>query len=163
MSFMNPITGNKIVPRFTIPTAFGQCLSYADQILWLAHALDGIYDEIGGSYDGLQEQIDANAAAIQQVRADLALAVKKLEDEISHISEGAMLWQVYAGKFGTNVETMRGTANFLADRALTVEELPDEVATVQALAGCGLNCHGLAVYSRWLIDESQDLPPRFAA
>lgn len=162
---INPITGKPVAPRLTVPEIFGTALSYQDQILMLAHwtksTIDGIELASADDMAALKAQITALQALVDANRKEVAAALAKLQDELDKISAGHQIYAVYEGDFEENETCMRETVNFVSIEGILISELNALSMTCATLRDCGLNCHGLAVYGRALIDGIEPVPPRF--
>lgn len=162
---LNPVTRRAFVPRLTVPEVFGTALSYQDQILMLAHwvsdAVDSIETVSAEELANLKASIETLRSLIGRNRAEMVEAIAKLQGEIDKISAGAQIYAVYNGTFEENETCMRDTVAFVSIEGLLISELNDLSMTCATLKDCGLNCHGLAVYGRALIDGIATVPPRF--
>lgn len=162
---LNPVTRRAFVPRLTVPEVFGTALSYQDQILMLAHwvrdAVDSIETVSAEELANLKVSIETLRSLVDRNRAEMVEAIAKLQGEIDKISAGAQIYAVYKGEFEENEIAMRGTVAFVSIEGLLISELNALGMTCETLKDCGLNCHGLAVYGRALIDGIAPVPPRF--
>lgn len=115
-----------------------------------------------GTY--LAESIDRIQAVspedFQAYQQDMRSVIADLRKEIYELSVGTMAWNVQHGRFTPSIQAQRDMFNDLTVHAITVKELNELDMTVESLANCGLNVRGLAVMSRWLIDEF-DIPDEF--
>lgn len=162
---INPVTRRAFVPRLTVPEVFGTALSYQDQILMLAHwvsdAVDSIETVSAEELANIKASIETLMLLVDQNRAETAEAIARLQGEIDKISAGAQIYAVYNGTFEENEACMRDTVTFVSIEGLLISELNDLDMTCDTLKNCGLNCHGVAVYGRAIIDGIATVPPRF--
>lgn len=162
MVFDNPLTGRPIHPRLTVPQAFGDAMSYTDMILTLAHLFNDLSASVDDEHAGLQTGIDTVSQSVQDLAKVLAASVAVLNRRIDELSAGMQVYDVFTGAYEPNQDAMRETARWLAIEGLTIGELNSLIGldSVTALKDCGLNCVGLAVVGRWLL-EKFELPERY--
>lgn len=160
--FLNPITHTPISPKFEVPTAFNEALSYTDQILLLANYTKGFYDALQIVEDNVNSELDNYDAVINGFMAQVKAELDALSNELDKIviSDGHVGWAVYMGAYTNEVDATRGNLMYAAVHALTVEELAATEYTVATLAAGPLNVEGVAYYGRYLVDEGLPLPKR---
>ena len=160
--FLNPITHTPISPKFEVPTAFNEALSYTDQILLLANYTRGFYDALQTVEDSVNSELDNYDATINNFMAQVKAELDAISDELDKIviSDGHVGWAVYEGAYTNEVDATRGNLMYAAVHALTVEELAATDYTVSTLAAGPLNVEGVAYYGRYLVDEGLPLPKR---
>lgn len=168
MPILNPMTGQPIAPRFTVPDIFGGAMSYTDQIqmliAWVEQQVSGLdyvsEDALAEAVATLQAAIAAGDAADAQA---LANAVSYLEGLISGTSEGALIWDLSRGRYGANQDVTRSNALLFDPWACTVEQLNALGLTVDRLSTCGLNCAGLAAVGTHLTEPTvaPNVPARY--
>lgn len=160
--YVNPITGLPIHPRLTVPQAFGDSMSYVDMILHLAACFNELSSSVDTEHTSIETRIDGVADSVTALAATLAASIAVLNRRIDEVSAGAQVYDVFTGAYEPNQDAMRETVRWVCIEGLTIGELNSLVGLddVPALANCGLNCVGLAVVGRWLL-EKFELPERY--
>lgn len=163
MAYTNPITGEQVYPRFTVPESFGDAASYSDQLLILAHGLYELQTSVDGDHSEIYNRIAEVAASVTALAQTVADSVVELERQIDELSVGVQVYDVFTGAYRENQDCMRNTVRWLAVHAITVGELNslDNMDTVTDLANCGLNCIGLAIVGNWLVSQGYEVPERY--
>lgn len=140
------------------PLVYDENLTIAQQIACLYshfHSMDSNFVTVQTFEDflaALDAEQEAQTETLEQYTDDeIARLYAALMAEIDKLVGGQMIWDVTQGARENDIETMRNLFNDLTVHGLTVDELTsvifkDAALTVDALADCGLNVRGLAVW-----------------
>ena len=95
---------------------------------------------------------------LEEAHKELMALREELIELIQQTGEGSLDWNVQRGMYDSSMNAMRDMFNDVTVHALTVAELNAiDSLTVQGLSDSGLNVKGLAVMSRWLVDNNEPL------
>lgn len=163
MGYINPVSGLPITPRLAVPQSFGDAMSYTDQILILAHGLQGIQDTVDTEHTDIYAQIKAVSDSVAALAESMAGALAEVRREIGETAIGTQIYDCFTGSYEENMVGMRDTVYWLAVHAITVGELNslEGMDTVTDLRDCGLSCVGLAVLGQWLLGKGFTIPERY--
>ena len=111
--------------------------------------------------DYAQNVDEAVSTELEQAHIELLNLRKELITLILEIGEGSLDWNVQKGIYDSSVNAMRDMFNDVTVHALYIDEFNALDMTVEELANCGLNVRGLAVMSRWLVDNYEPIYPPY--
>ena len=106
---------------------------------------------------------DTVSKELDEAHRELLALREELIELILQTGEGSLDWDVTRGVYDSSKNAMRNLFNDVTVHALTIEEFNALNMTVEELANCGLNAKGLAVMSRWLVDNTEPLYPPYQA
>ena len=104
---------------------------------------------------------DTVAAELEEAHRELLSLREELIELILQVGEGSLDWDVQKGAYDSSINAMRDMFNDVTVHALYIDEFNALNLTVEDLANCGLNVRGLAVMSRWLVDNTEPLYPPY--
>ena len=145
-----------------IPKLYWDVYSAEQRIKELCMTLDKLinYSElIADNTNALQEEFNSEFAALKKNLHDqLAQLNAELRELIANLEAGQLQWDCQHGAYADTVEAQRDMFNDVTVHALEINDLNALEMDVDALADCGLNVRGVAVYSGILKDECPFVP-----
>ena len=121
--------------------------------------MDYVADEINDYSKNISSEV---AEKLEQAHIELMNLREELITLIMQVGEGSLDWDVQHGRYDSSVNAMRDMFNDVTVHSLTISELNDiSTMTVYDLANSGLNVKGLAVMSRWVVNNSEPLYPPY--
>ena len=120
--------------------------------------MDYVADEVNAYSQAVGDEV---AEELRKAHTDLLNLREELIELVMQVGEGSLDWDVQHGRYDSSINAMRDMFNDVTVHALYIEELNALNMTVEELANSGLNVRGLAVMSRWLVDDSEPLYPPY--
>lgn len=149
----------------TIPKLYWDVYSQEERMKRLSMQIDRMeqYDDylVKALNSALDAQDKEMEEFLEQARKELALLRTEIMEILQGLELGTLQWDCQTGWYANTVDAQRDMFNDLTVHALNVDQLNELDLTVDTLANCGLNCRGLAVMSRWLLDSSIDVPDEY--
>ena len=175
---MLPWWSNLWCMQQTIPFSLDTASLSALEILnKLTLAVNSIVSDFQSNAEEIQklwdktEQIDSEIADINanitNMKGDIAekyahvlTLINELRTLIEQIKASELQWDVTTGVYEATMHAQRNMFNDVTVHGITCDDLVEAVASVDALADCGLNVRGVAVMGLWLISKF-DIPQYF--
>lgn len=134
------------------------------RICEMLHKSEMYMDYIAQSMNQYAKDLnDEFANELENLHDDFDNLRNELIDLVLDLGAGTLTWDVQRGIYTSSVESMRDMFNDVTVHALTIDEFNALDMTVDDLANCGLNTRGLAVMSRWLVNNDEPLYPPYVA
>lgn len=129
------------------------------------HKSDSYMDYVAKTLNRYAAELNEDLAnELEALHDDFANLKDELIILVEELSAGVLTWDVQIGAYTSSVQAMRDMFNDVTVHAIDIKTLNAiDGFTVADLAECGLNTRGLAVMSRWLIDNTEPLYPEFMA
>lgn len=130
--------------------------SYSSDLQALVDQLTQLESEV----DTLKSRVDALEVDVENKYLYVLGLIQALKDLIKSIKASELQWDCQHGVYTDTMTAQRNMFNDVTVHGITCEDLPDTVASVDALSECGLNTRGLAVMGWWL-KEHFNIPDYF--
>lgn len=175
---MLPWWSNLWCMQQTIPFSLDTASLSALEILnKLTLAVDSIISDFQSNAEEIQKLWDKTAqidSEIADINADIAnmkddvaekyahvlMLINELRTLIEQIKASELQWDVTRGVYDSTMYAQRNMFNDVTVHGITCDDLVEAVASVDALADCGLNVRGVAVMGLWLVSKF-DIPEYF--
>ena len=120
--------------------------------------MDYVADTVNDYAENVGETV---ADELYKAHVELMNLREELIELILQVGEGSLDWNVQKGIYDSTVHAMRDMFNDVTVHALYIDELNALDMTVEELANSGLNVRGLAVMSRWLVNNDEPIYPPY--
>lgn len=129
------------------------------------HKSDAYMDYVAKTLNSYAAELNEDLAnELETLQDEFDNLRKELIELVNELGAGILTWDVQHGAYTSSVQAMRDMFNDVTVHAIDIQTLNAiDGFTVADLAECGLNVRGLAVMSRWLIDNNEPLYPEFMA
>ena len=145
-----------------IPKLYWDVYSAEQRIKEICMTIDKIVnyaEKTAENTNALQDAFDSEFANLEdRLTRKLSQLNAELRALIEQITAGQLQWDCQHGDYADTVDAQRDMFNDLTIHALEVDDLNALNMDVDALADCGLNVRGVAVYSGVLKDECPFIP-----
>lgn len=124
---------------------------------------DAYMDYVAGEVNEYSVKIGLEVSIeLEEAHKELVALREELIELILQTGEGSLDWNVQKGLYDSSINAMRDMFNDVTVHSITIGELNAmNSLTVKDLADSGLNVKGLAVMSRWLVDNNEPLYPDY--
>lgn len=120
--------------------------------------MDYVADTVNDYAENVGETV---ANELEEAHRELLALREELIQLILEVGEGSLDWNVTKGLYDSSVNAMRDMFAAVTVHALYISEFNALNLTVEDLADSGLNALGLAVMSRWLVNDTEPLYPPY--
>lgn len=161
-----PISGftawTPVIPKlyWDVYSAEQRMKAICERISKAEQYMDYVADTVNDYSKNISDEV---AAELEQAHIELMNLREELIELVMQIGEGSLVWNVQYGKYDSSINSIRDMFADVTVHALYIDELNALDMTVEELANSGLNVKGLAVMSRWLVNDSEPLYPPYMA